>query len=247
MSTPPKAAAEQQPPSSGRRWLPGLSVGQAAALVGLIGSIIGLVFIFKPGWKPSPPQDRGMVEIGETRVRQPVTFKRYLQRLKLPPGTLSSGMLRRRGVMIEFHAHIVGLRGKELPIRWELNNAATEDLGRPSRSLEVPTTSRSRSTSRRRAASTFRSRISTRPLFAASPHSLSISASSYHCEFEDRVSRVGLGQVADPDLVAAAVQRRGHDAPLERGRVEALIAEVTWAAPLTLAATFRYANRTCLL
>jgi hypothetical protein len=128
MSTPPKAAAEQQPPSSGRRWLPGLSVGQAAALVGLIGSIIGLVFIFKPGWKPSPPQDRGMVEIGETRVRQPVTFKRYLQRLKLPPGTLSSGMLRRRGVMIEFHAHIVGLRGKELPIRWELNDASNEDL-----------------------------------------------------------------------------------------------------------------------
>jgi hypothetical protein len=128
MSTPPKAAAEQQPASPGRRWLHGLSVGQAAALVGLIGSIIGLVFIFKPGWKPSPPQDRGMVEISATRVRQPVTFKRYLQRLKLSAGTLSSEMLRRRGVMIEFHAHIVGLRGKELPIRWELNNAATEDL-----------------------------------------------------------------------------------------------------------------------
>jgi hypothetical protein len=128
MSTPPKTPAEQQPTPAGTKWGHSLSLGQVTAIVGLIGGIIGLVFIFKPGWKPASPQDRGMVEISDTRVRTPVTFKRYLQRLKLPPGTLSNEMLRRKGVMIEFHAHIVGLRGKELPIRWELNNASNEAL-----------------------------------------------------------------------------------------------------------------------
>ena len=67
------------------RWsFAGPSVGQASALVGLIGGVVALVFIFKPGWKPQAPSDASKATISDIRVFQPVTFKRYLQRQQLP-------------------------------------------------------------------------------------------------------------------------------------------------------------------
>jgi hypothetical protein len=120
-----------------RRWLRVPSVGQTAALVGLVGSVVGLLFIFKPGWKPQAPQDVGMVEISAVRVRQPVTFRRYLQRLKLSGQGLGQEQLRRRGALIEFHMHIKGFRGKELPLRWELNDAGTEELVAQNESVSI--------------------------------------------------------------------------------------------------------------
>jgi hypothetical protein len=120
-STQPEAV----PPR--RRWsLP--TLGQAAALVGLIGGIVGLVFVIRPDWKPDLSPDVGKADITEVRVRQPVTFRRYLQRLKLEPGTLSEQQLSRLGVLIAFEAQIDGFKGKELPLRWELNNNDTGEL-----------------------------------------------------------------------------------------------------------------------
>ena len=103
------------------------SVGQISAIVGLIAGILGLVFIVFPAWRPEPPPDTGTLQVSDIRVRQPVSFERYLRRLKLPPGTLSEEQLRRRGVLIEFQLQIEGFKGKQLPLRWELNDAATND------------------------------------------------------------------------------------------------------------------------
>jgi len=98
---------------------------QLGAIVTITATVIGLVFLFHPGCSP---QDVGKATIDDVRVVQPVTFQRYLQRLELPPGSLSGQQLRRPGVMIEFHYEIDGFRGKKLPLRWELNDAATNDL-----------------------------------------------------------------------------------------------------------------------
>ena len=105
------------------------TVGQASAVVGLVGGIIALVFIVKPGWKPQAAMDVTKATISDTKVVQPVSFKRYLQRQQLPISpTLSSTYLARSGVMIPFHYEIIGLRGRKLPLRWELSDAATNDL-----------------------------------------------------------------------------------------------------------------------
>ncbi len=98
---------------------------QVGALVTIAATVIGLVFVFRPG---CTPQDVGKATIGEVRVVRPVTFGRYLQHLELPAGSLSREQLRRRGVMIEFAYEINGFRGKKLPLRWELNEAVTNDL-----------------------------------------------------------------------------------------------------------------------
>ena len=105
------------------------TLGQASALVGLIAGIVALVFIFKPGWKPQPAPDVAKATITDTRVVQPFTFKRYLQRQQFTiPAGLSPKYLARRGTMIAFHYEITGLRHKKLPLRWELSDASTNDL-----------------------------------------------------------------------------------------------------------------------
>lgn len=102
-------------------------VGQAAAVVGLIGGIVGLLFIFKPGWKPQPPPDVGTLKIVDSSVRQPVTFGRYLERVRLPPLGVTKAYRQRRGLLIEFDYQAKGFRGKPLPIQWELADAKTND------------------------------------------------------------------------------------------------------------------------
>jgi len=115
------------PASTGAR-LRRPSLGQVSAVVGLVGSVLAILFIFKPGWKPKPPADASKADITDTRVFQPVTFMRYLQRQQLPSAGLSRKYLNRRGTMVAFHYEITGLRSKRLPLRWELSNAATNDL-----------------------------------------------------------------------------------------------------------------------
>jgi hypothetical protein len=102
-------------------------VGQAAALVGLIGGIVGLVFVFKPGWKPQPPPDVGTLKITDSSVRQPVTFRRYLERIGQHPGDLTPEYLRRPGLLVEFDYVAEGFAGKRLPLRWELIDAKTNE------------------------------------------------------------------------------------------------------------------------
>jgi hypothetical protein len=105
------------------------TLGQASTVVGLVGGVLALVFIFKPGWKPQAAPDVAKATISDTRVVQPVTFKRYLQRQSFPiPPQLAASYLARPGVMIPFHYEIIGLRGKKLPLRWELSDAKSNDL-----------------------------------------------------------------------------------------------------------------------
>ena len=96
-------------------------------MVGLIGGIIGLLFIFKPGWKPQPPPDVGTLRIVDSSVKQPVTFGRYLERVRLPPLGMTKAWRERRGLLIEFDYTAKGFRGKQLPIQWELVDAKTND------------------------------------------------------------------------------------------------------------------------
>ena len=115
------------PPEPPKRRFKLPTVPQMSAIVGLIAGVIGLLFLFFPGLRPTLDPDEGKVAVSDVRVRQPVSFERYLKRLKVQPGELSKEYLARRGVMIEFQTQIDGFKGKQLPLRWELNDAATND------------------------------------------------------------------------------------------------------------------------
>jgi hypothetical protein len=102
-------------------------VGAAAAVVGLIASVVGLVFLFKPDLQPKPAPDVGSLKIVDSDVRQPVTFGRYLERVRSSPGDVTREFLQRPGLLVEFDFVAEGFRGKRLPIQWDLVDAKTND------------------------------------------------------------------------------------------------------------------------
>jgi hypothetical protein len=117
---------EAQPAPEKKR-NPLVSLGQVSGIVALFATVVGLVFVFKPGWKPEPPPDVGTLKILDSSVRQPVTFGRYLERVRLPAMDVTKAYRQRRGLLIEFDYEASGFRGKRLPIQWELVDAKTND------------------------------------------------------------------------------------------------------------------------
>jgi hypothetical protein len=128
MTAPTDAAPAPAPEESpARRKSPLVYVGQAGGVVALVASVVGLLFVFKPGWQPTPPPDIGTLKIADSSVRQPVTFGRYLERVRLPAMDFTKAFRQRRGLLIEFDYVAEGFRGKRLPIQWELVDAKTNE------------------------------------------------------------------------------------------------------------------------
>jgi hypothetical protein len=122
-------AVSSGPTPSGRRRLRRPTLVEASTFVALVGGIIGLLFKFAPGCEPQPPPDAIKATISDVRAVRPVTFRRFLQRQQTPISSdMTSQFLGRRGVMVEFHYEIIGLSGEDLPLSWELSDAATNDL-----------------------------------------------------------------------------------------------------------------------
>jgi hypothetical protein len=114
---------------SRRRRLRRPTLIEAGAFVGLVGGIVGLVFVFAPGCQPQPPPGVTKATISDVQAVRPFSFRRFLQRQQLPISPdMTPEFLARRGVMVEFHYEIIGLSGKHLQLAWELSDAATNDL-----------------------------------------------------------------------------------------------------------------------
>jgi hypothetical protein len=125
-------------PQTRRDWF-GL-VGKLTALVGLITGVVTLLFLFFPGLKPVHV-DVGTAAITDVKTLQPVTERRYLQEMELPKGTMSRASLDQPGVLVSFHYQLEGFGGRAIPLRWELNNAKTNDLVDQDQALSItPTT-----------------------------------------------------------------------------------------------------------
>ncbi len=112
-------------PQTRRDWF--ALVGKLAALVGLVTGVATLLFLLFPGLKPVHV-DVGTAAITDVKVRQPLTFRRYLQEIEKPQGSMSRAFLDRPGVLVSFHYQLDGFGGRQIPLRWELNNAKTNDL-----------------------------------------------------------------------------------------------------------------------
>jgi len=119
-----KAASAEAPP---RRWFSFSLVGKAAAVVGLIGGVVGLVFTFAPGLRPSPsPKPSANLELADVNSR--ATLREYLNSEGIPSGTLSPLALKRLGVLATIHYTSSGLGGKELPLVVSLTSRETGNI-----------------------------------------------------------------------------------------------------------------------
>lgn len=127
----PEAAEEAAPDPAGggprRRRLSFGIVGQAAVVVGLIGSVVGLVLTFFPGLRPgSDAKPTADLELADVNGR--ATLREYLSAEGIPPGALSPAALRRLGVLATVRYTSSGLGGKELPLVVSLTSRETGDV-----------------------------------------------------------------------------------------------------------------------
>jgi hypothetical protein len=124
MTAPPK---ETEAPPARRRWLSFGLVGQAAAVVGLIGGVAGLLFTFVPSLRPgSGEKPSAQLELASVNDR--ATLREYLFAEAIPLGSLSKAVLRRLGVLTTIRYTSSGLGGKELPLVVSLTSRETGDV-----------------------------------------------------------------------------------------------------------------------
>ncbi len=113
------------------------AIGLAATTVGLVGGIVSLVFVFRPGCQPQAPPDRAAAAISDVSVERGVTFGEYLRRLDYPRGSMSKDFLGRPGALVQFHFVISGFKGKELPLESQLINDDSHHLVSTTRNISI--------------------------------------------------------------------------------------------------------------
>jgi hypothetical protein len=114
-------------PSGPRRRLGFGLVGQAAAVVGLIGGVVGLLFTFIPSLRPgSSEKTSGTVELVD--VNDSSTLREYMIADGIPRGSLSTAALRSLGVLTTIRYSSTGLGGKQLLLDVVLTSRATGEV-----------------------------------------------------------------------------------------------------------------------
>jgi hypothetical protein len=95
------------------------------ATVGFIATVVGLLFVFWPSLKPDePPRAKGAT-LSHPTVAPDLTFGGYLDRIGQSRRPYSATDLAARGAYVEFDFAITGYKHKNLPLRWQLVDAAT--------------------------------------------------------------------------------------------------------------------------
>jgi hypothetical protein len=123
-------------------------VKQAAAVVGLVTAVAGLVFLFLPQLRPeeSPPPPPPAEQSGRLTglVLDPETTRgQYLARTDQGTLGFTKEQLARRGVYLRVRVELVGFRGRSVPIERELVDARTgNELGQRRSDAIVPTAER---------------------------------------------------------------------------------------------------------
>jgi hypothetical protein len=113
-------------PEERRRRISFALVGQAAAVVGLIGGVVGLVFTFVPSLRPgsgSGAAPTAKLEISDVNER--ATVREYAEAEGMQLGSLSPAALRVLGVLTTVHYTTTGFEGKELQLVVSLASGET--------------------------------------------------------------------------------------------------------------------------
>jgi hypothetical protein len=137
MADDAESSPEPQPPSPpveppqeerrGFRFKPSSVIGQVATVVGLIASVLGIVVLVAPDLLPDPSPTERSATISKLTLQERVRFRSYLQRVDLPSDGYTKAKLEQLGVFLQFGVQTKGYKDEQLPLKWELFDAVTND------------------------------------------------------------------------------------------------------------------------
>jgi hypothetical protein len=104
-------------------------LAQLATVVGMVSGVIGLVFLLSPNLRPEPDSPARSATLALLDVQPRLTRRQYLQRVDMSSATdtFTPKQLSERGVFVEYRYTVVGYKGKDLPVKQELIDAASGD------------------------------------------------------------------------------------------------------------------------
>jgi hypothetical protein len=105
-------------------------VKRLAGLIGLVSTVLGVVFVLAPNIKPQPAPAESSARFGSIELEQPMTFGQYLDRIRLPrkPYVDAAGVLARNGAFVSGNVTIKGYKRKSLPLRWTLIDVERHEI-----------------------------------------------------------------------------------------------------------------------
>lgn len=98
-------------------------VAALGAIVTLVSSVLGLVFLLLPSLKPDPPAPppaHTAVHLRRVSFDPHVSFGQSLRRQGIPSRDLDRATLAQAGALLTVHLTIIGYKGAHLPLRWQL-------------------------------------------------------------------------------------------------------------------------------
>jgi hypothetical protein len=91
-----------------------------ATAVGIVSSVVALVFTFRPDLQPGRSPSEQSATLGNLVADTDAPFGQYLARIDQPSGSYTARQLERRGALLDFRVTVTGFKGKHLRLKWEL-------------------------------------------------------------------------------------------------------------------------------
>jgi hypothetical protein len=139
-----RTRAEPAEPSE-RPW--GKILALTATAVGVVSSVVALVFTFAPDLAPERESSEQSGTLSELTLDPSAPFGQYLARVDQEPSSYTDRQLARRGALLEFSVAIVGFKGKQLRLKWELYDDASGRQVNESKAVSI-TPNREKNTAR---------------------------------------------------------------------------------------------------
>jgi hypothetical protein len=103
------------------------AVKLAVATIGLVSTVVGLVFVVWDHVR-QPPTPTRLAQLSDLELEPSMTFRQYLARIDQPIADYTPAKLARRGAFVDFHVEAVGYKGEPLVLKWELWRAGGDQV-----------------------------------------------------------------------------------------------------------------------
>jgi hypothetical protein len=112
-------------------------VKNAAVIIGLVSTVVALLFVFLPDFKPEPSPNASGAALEQVSFDPDAPRRQYLARTDQEATGFTPEQLDRRGAFVLFSVALKGFKGKTLTLKQELIDTATGEQLSEERAIAI--------------------------------------------------------------------------------------------------------------